>query len=509
VTSIGWERHAVELAAAGDLAGSRQAWIEAGALYPPGALRETCLGHARDLADREALRLELGVAEGDAWLDLSAAELAERADAADVTARAELGLVAELYARGDTSRADVELRRLTRKRDIDKAEAWALIARAREETPPADGYLWWNGGWQRPERVAELERAEHVAELAEELQRARPERRDAIYTELFDLGEFEFLAPAVQARWDRAAADVARAKTLSKLEKLADRRRELDVARGAALGLIFDEERYFHPHEVPEVPPARAAQYPPVQREVSELVAAVQGIWDQKGGVALGAGFLESLRELQWARGVQVELGLSLTLPEELPAWVLALPPELEEVDLESFAWTEEEARELQYSRLVAARNEALWARPDDAWGPEEMPASGVEQEQVRVTNDYRAMMGRRVLAWNARIQGATHDHNVWQTTTGRMSHIEDNAEGRTPWDRMKRRGYAHGVSENLAGYGGDAKAPHEGWKRSSGHHRNLLMEGHREMASDSGGRYWTQCFGVGTDFLEELEWPD
>jgi uncharacterized protein YkwD len=53
---------------------------------------------------------------------------------------------------------------------------------------------------------------------------------------------------------------------------------------------------------------------------------------------------------------------------------------------------------------------------------------------------------------------------------------------------------------------GGDPQAAHDGWLRSSGHHRNILMPGHREMASASASNYWTQNFGADTAFQRELE---
>ena len=66
------------------------------------------------------------------------------------------------------------------------------------------------------------------------------------------------------------------------------------------------------------------------------------------------------------------------------------------------------------------------------------------------------------------------------------------------------------GASENCHMGSGDPLGAHNGWRRSSGHHRNLLMPGHREMASGLSGYYWTQNFGTGTDFLDDLDgWQD
>ena len=80
----------------------------------------------------------------------------------------------------------------------------------------------------------------------------------------------------------------------------------------------------------------------------------------------------------------------------------------------------------------------------------------------------------------------------------------------RPQFDRMRLAGYDHGVSENCHMGSGSAEGAHQGWRRSSGHHRNLLMAGHREMASALASIYWTQNFGTGTQFLGELDgWQD
>jgi uncharacterized protein YkwD len=51
-----------------------------------------------------------------------------------------------------------------------------------------------------------------------------------------------------------------------------------------------------------------------------------------------------------------------------------------------------------------------------------------------------------------------------------------------------------------------DPASAHDGWAHSSGHHRNLLMAGHREMASSLVSLYWTQNFGADRAFEKELD---
>ena len=119
--------------------------------------------------------------------------------------------------------------------------------------------------------------------------------------------------------------------------------------------------------------------------------------------------------------------------------------------------------------------------------------------------------MGRRALAWNPRLQAAAKGHSNWMSETGKFSHFNDEDPTRTtPGDRMGLEGYNAGISENLHQGGAGPEGAHYGWTQSSGHHRNLLMPGHREMASAVAGAYWTQNYGVGRGFLEELKaWYD
>jgi uncharacterized protein YkwD len=89
---------------------------------------------------------------------------------------------------------------------------------------------------------------------------------------------------------------------------------------------------------------------------------------------------------------------------------------------------------------------------------------------------------------------------------TGDFGHTETDPARRTVNDRLRLVDYGSGGSENCHMGGGDPKGAHDGWVHSSGHHRNLLVPGHTEMASGLAGFYWTQNFGADDAFLEELE---
>lgn len=543
ITAIGWEERALELAAENDLAGARAAWLEAGTMYGSGPLREEALGYARDLADRLALRseiadafaldpselqrarrtlravdaegLELGGARV-AWSEVELKDLLALAHRVRLSANAELGLVSERLARGDENGAWGALEKLLGSERVEEPSAWGLIARWRGETPPDGGYVVWEGVWVRPEQIETLEIERTLAGAYAVLLEAQagPEL-DAAYATLAEHQRYGRIAEGLELRWARVCAELAEHKTVNKLESLAHKRTELDARRAEALALIFDEEEYFYPYRPPECPPEKARLYPKVQQRVDALVERVREAWDVSQRVSVPRSFRAAVGEVLWVRARQDELDLeALALPAELPEWVLGLPADLDDVGVGEFAWNWEEGRDLAYSRAVRARNERLWTELDEeafADGEPGRLAHGVEQQQVRITNDYRVMFGRRALAWNPRIQHAAYDHSEWMANTGNFGHFEPGRpETYGPNERMTRRGYDRGISENLAYFGGDPGAAHSGWCTSSGHHRNILMDGHREMASSTVGRFWTQNFGVATAFLDDLSgWHD
>jgi uncharacterized protein YkwD len=355
----------------------------------------------------------------------------------------------------------------------------------------------------------ELEREERA------LVRARADRRDEAAAALLERGEVgePFLKRAVEARWGAAVEELLEGSTLKGLAKLAQDREELDHRRELALGLIFDEEEYFYPYRPPECPPEKARLYWPVQQRVDELVAGLREAWDRPSRAKISSDHREALEELAWCRAQQelCTLVFDLSLPAELPDYALLVRPDEATLELRDFCWDGAEYEGRAQDRAVRARNLALWEAKAQEGRPEEQRAAAEERRQVEITNEYRLMFGRRRLAWNPRLQAATELHSAYMAETGNFGHFEeDRPETRTPFDRMRLCGYTMGISENCHMGGGGPEGAHEGWTHSSGHHRNLLMPGHREMATGHDSGYWTQNFGTDTSFLSDLErWPD
>ncbi|MFT7668834.1 MAG: hypothetical protein ACI8X5_001534 [Planctomycetota bacterium] len=353
---------------------------------------------------------------------------------------------------------------------------------------------------------AELERLE----LA--LVKASVSKRDEAWEALSGhegAGVGAALRKGLEVRWDEAASSLASSKSLKSLERVAQDREILDLQRAQALQLIFDKVRYFYPYRPPECPPERARLYQAVQREVDELVSELRDEWETPRKAKIAKGFHADVAELSWCRERAVEIKASLVLPELLSRWVFLVPASAKSINTQQFALTREEERRFVRDALVREHNRGLWGEKKRA--DEDQQADKEERRQVEITNDYRVMFGRRALAWNPDLQASAAGHSDYMARTGDFGHYEkDDPERESPFDRMALSGYNYGVSENCHYGGGTAQGAHDGWIRSSGHHRNLLIKTHTEMASGANGSYWTQNFGTGSEFRSDIKsWQD
>ena len=106
-------------------------------------------------------------------------------------------------------------------------------------------------------------------------------------------------------------------------------------------------------------------------------------------------------------------------------------------------------------------------------------------------------LMRRRAVVIDDRLVRTARGHCEEMQRLGYFGHFSPNPARRTPDMRAKIEGYTgSAVSENCHRGSGSPQGAHNGWAHSSGHHRNLLMPGHREMASAVTSGYWTQNFG-------------
>jgi uncharacterized protein YkwD len=280
-------------------------------------------------------------------------------------------------------------------------------------------------------------------------------------------------------------------------DRLAAERRALDAARERALELIFDEQRYFYPFAPPAVDADRAAAYWAVQREIDERVAALRALWERpRARAAVPAALAVAAAQVRWLGGALQELGVEPPAVDDRIGWVLTLPPRGTALSLRSFCWTaDERARAAEWDQV-----EELSARLGAA-----LPAG--ERRQVEITNAYRRMLGRRPLAIDAALAAAARGHSEEMSKLGFFGHTSPTPGRQTPQDRARLAGYRGGVTENCAMVDG-AHAAHDLWVHSAGHHRNLLAASHTEIGVGNAGRYWTQNFGSGAGYREQLGQP-
>lgn len=376
----------------------------------------------------------------------------------------------------------------------------AFLARLRGEAPPAGGYEWFEKRWMSLKERNTLLEAQEIQALLAKLDSADPAAREAAADELALRGAEanDALLVALNRRAEEIALALRETKINQELQKVVELRAQLDERRTHALALIFDQETYFYPYRPPECPAERAKLYPAVQQEVDRRVQAVRELWESPLAVKLPKNvrsLCASLRELE---KLGAQFGLDVTALSADVAWAFGVEPAgSEPLSVRELGTSAEEARTLLRDRLLLAWNRAA---------AEKYGASSQEIRQVEITNEYRRMLGRAVLAWNPKLQAATRKHSDEMSKLGYFSHFSPVPERRTPGQRMSLEGYGRGHGENIATNGG-ADGAHVAWCHSSGHHRNLLSAGHTEMATGNLGMYWTQNFGGLREYVQDALW--
>ncbi len=520
---------------AGDLAAARTLLLAAAQREWPGERRDDWVGQARDIQARLALRGELAdarradpelfaeVGVGDmgesgwttadgpvAWPDVSFEQLRRTAGLANLSPVAERGLLCERLRLGDSAEVErtlVALARRVESGELREAEATGMVSRWSAHSGERRDYVLADGEWKLASVVEAGRRAARQAALELALLEAGDAERDDALRALAAAEGSDLAGVALRVRMDRSLEVLRAGRVVEQLTRVAEQRDALDAARLKALELIFDTETYFYPFNPPRKPKT-AGDYARAQRAVDEAVGELAGIWKRPRSLRLSRAFREAAEELRWGLAALADLELPVDLAPDVPAWLLVLPLDLEEYGLRVFARNADEAAALERDRRVRARNERAWEQAEDGipgLGRDAIPDKA-ERDQVRITNDYRVMLGRRALAWNPRLQAAAQGHSGYMANTGDFGHTETDPSRRTVQDRLDLIEYGGDGSENCHMGSGDPGGAHVGWLHSSGHHRNILGSRHTEMASGLAGFYWTQNFGTDDAFMEELD---
>lgn len=473
----------------GELQAASETWMKVFAALEPGEEREA-LGSRLGAIERRlwmrkelieasrrnpqgfaALKLaeldETGARFEDArvsWQEVPLAVIGKALFSAKLSRSAHLGFVHERLERGgprERVQAFSDLAKCLEAGEIRKDEAWATLARARGEALPKNGYAYVNGRWQ----------------IVDDL--PPPAAPPA--------------ARSVEA-WKSAQEPLFEKAFLDSFAGLEEQYAVLERARAEALALIFDEQRYFYPFQPPECPPEKARLFPAVQQEVDRRVSEVRRTWKASRRLRPPAAVRTALREL--AKLAADPAMAALPLDPRLSASLRWMDPDAAEWTLANFARNATDAAQRKQDLIVEQHNHRL---DDGEW--KEL-AGNEEREQLRITNEYRQLLGRHLLAWNPKLQLAARQHSAWMSKTGKFGHFEDEPAMRTPFDRMKAQGYPQGGGENCHMGDSGPEGAHVGWTHSSGHHRQILSPTAREFAAGLSGSYWTQNYGTGTEYL-------
>ncbi|MEZ6036959.1 MAG: CAP domain-containing protein [Planctomycetota bacterium] len=463
-------------------------------------------GRSAQLLQGEGDALLARTADGDAallWHEVAPAGLQVLSRQIGAAGDAALGAAALLYKQGDSAGAEAILARLLAASPAEQSRVDLVVARGRGESASDARYVLHKG---KLVAARDLDIADRVKALSPKLSQALRNRdlaaRDTFVSGVLAAGGID-VAALGKALWQQLVADRDKLATGSlgkQYDKMLAAREELDAARRHAKELIYDEARYFYPYKPPAVSAEKFAEYNKVQAEVDERVAAVRALWEgNKTKLRVPAELAGQLRDLDWLLQKLVQLdalphGESFASALASVGWARGLPAG-DTVDLQGFCRDRAEAEERQQWRRVEAFNAAIAAE-----------LSVAQRELLRHTNEYRAIFGHRPLAGTPSICAAAQGHADEMSKLGYFAHMSPVPEHKTPIDRMRKAGYQYGVSENIALCDG-AMAAVGAWRRSSGHHRNMLEARHRELGAGGNGRYWVQNFGTGRDYESHPAW--
>jgi uncharacterized protein YkwD len=432
------------------------------------------------------------------WSEVPARGLQAIAEQLRSTGRPALGAAAMLYKQGETAAAEALLAKVVQADAGHKAAVDRVIARGRGEPLDPRGYVFGKDGFVSARSVEVQKDAQKLATRLEAAMRDKNAQvREQLVAEVLGAGpdSVAVLAAAMRREFDRQLGKLDAGALKKQVDRVAAQREQLDQARQHARQLIYDEVKYFYPYKPPAVSSDRYAEYVRVQAEVDRRVAAVRTLWnDERTKVRVPASLRADLDRLDWAAKVLAELGELDPQSLQRVEWARALPPG-DSVGVRDYCRTSAERAELEEWRHIEAYNAAIGKQLTSA-----------QREQLRITNDYRALFRHRPLAAVRTLCAASQAHAEEMSKLGYFSHMSPTEGRRTPSDRMRLHGYNAGVSENIALVDG-AQGAHNAWCTSSGHHRNLLDPHHTEMGIGADGRYWVQNFGSGTAHRDEPDW--
>lgn len=326
---------------------------------------------------------------------------------------------------------------------------------------------------QKAPSPADLRKAQLEA-LAREARGSLDRPRLEAWEKLIAFGDdgVKVLAPIVNEKLERDRRSLEEWFKGPHLAAARHRVEETLVARRKdALACIFDRVRY------PDEDHGRVGQ-----PEVDRLVDLVRKVWDHP------AVFARTLfpDADTLARALEEDVVYLATCGGKPPA-------ELESVD----AWLARFDEPLARDHMGITQQQIEWNDAVDKYHAEELLTSADAEEIacMRATNDYRRMMGMKILEYDERLIRAARKHSQEMKALDYFAHDSPVAANKSPGLRCAHEGYPGAGAENIAGAGPHGVSAFDGWYHSSGHHRNMLG-GHAQIGVGGCEGLWTQDFG-------------
>lgn len=158
------------------------------------------------------------------------------------------------------------------------------------------------------------------------------------------------------------------------------------------------------------------------------------------------------------------------------------------------------QSRSSEGQRPTPERTTAAPSQPKPPADPGSADTS-VTDQVVQLANKERAAAGCPALKTNDALTRAAEKYSDVMASSGELSHT--GPDGSTISSRADAEGYAwSSLGENIAQGYQTPEQVMEGWMNSSGHRKNILNCGFKEIGvgvnTGSGGPWWTQDFGTG-----------
>ncbi|MEE8105278.1 MAG: FHA domain-containing protein [Planctomycetota bacterium] len=349
------------------------------------------------------------------------------------------------------------------------------FARYRGIDQPEGGFVLFGNAVVTPQEKADALLADQIEGLVRDSRSSDPKKRTAAWASLEQLGDPGVKALVASLReYRKGLADLLRRhRGLSRERAVAMFARELPPRRKHALKFILDPQAYPYPNKTAAA-----------QKEAEDRVNKVREIWETPTKILLekSEGARTALEDL-----TVIDSQLELHSPEDGQIHLDVLAEIESRLDMKHLAIDNRNKGRIEYNDAVVKYNKEL----------KDTSVSAEERDNVRAVNDYRWMMGLECVKIDERLVRAARKHSIEMAQLEYFAHDSPTGKLKNPGLRARREGYGGGVGENIARGPATGEAAFWGWFRSSGHHRNMVRSGWRDLGCGAfANHWWTQKFG-------------